>query len=404
VDSFERIPSESWPDANMPPPRIFQCLHPPRFRCAIHRLSISIPEEVIVHSVERDKAFDFSPLVPNYFPFSAKSQYGLGRHDEPVAREMIARSYFAWTHRRGCWTAQRHLEILASGSVPLFVDLDRCPDLDQCLPGYPARLVARAARLPGVSWMLTRSNGTHGERGARDVFIDPTPVKYYHHVVHNILRPGIIDHRIFNRTAYFELADELLAYTKRHLTTKAMAAHFLRVMGAQNARVVFATTSFWLPDSVGLIHGLVALGLDVVVNSQWGMRKAPWAATEEEVARSRTAYFFPGFRAAGYMFGMRTNRHKLRECTTDVDCLALVKNGTFDVYAYIVMGDGIKPPFFDEYVRDNVDPAKVAFIDGEDQASTFVVQKDFSGFCERGYKLFTREMFEEDADVRTATV
>ena len=116
------ISPERRPSANMPAPRNTTC-------SMIHRLPMSIPEEVIVDSVERDKFFDFYPMLPVLFPkgeFKVRRSFAFGSQDEAVCRELIARSYFAWTHRRGCFTAQRHLDILASGTVPFFVDLNRC--------------------------------------------------------------------------------------------------------------------------------------------------------------------------------------------------------------------------------------------------------------------------------------
>lgn len=38
-----------------------------------------------------------------------------------------AQSLFAFTMRKGGWDAMRHLEIMANGCIPLFLDLDQCP-------------------------------------------------------------------------------------------------------------------------------------------------------------------------------------------------------------------------------------------------------------------------------------
>ena len=59
---------------------------------------------------------------------------------------------------------------------------------------------------------------------------------------------------------------------------------------------------------------------------------------------------------------------------------------------------------YHEYVRDNVEPERVAFIDGLDQADTFcrnTSKIDFTPLCRRGHKLFTREPFVEREFVPT---
>ena len=305
VEPPQYIPPDRRPSANMPPPRKWPRLP----NCSyVYRLPMSIPEEVIVDSVERDKFFDFYPMLPSLFPiggFKVRNSLALGPQDEVVTRELAARSFFAWTHRRGCWTAQRHLDILASGSVPFFFDLNRCRDFDVCLPGYPARLVQRALRMSAVAWMLSPQNITE--------FIAP-PYLYTEHPVFNVLKPGRILHDRFDRPAYFRLADELLEYTKKHLTTKAIAAHFLRAMGVENATTVFATVYWWLPHTVGLMHGLAALGVDVITPTGHGFPRLPPNTTAAEQAKALYTTFWPGHRGSGHMYGMKADRNHFTEC------------------------------------------------------------------------------------------
>ena len=47
---------------------------------------------------------------------------------------MYQNSLFSLTYRKTGWDCLRHYEILASGSIPLFLDLEKCPEDTTTLP------------------------------------------------------------------------------------------------------------------------------------------------------------------------------------------------------------------------------------------------------------------------------
>ena len=48
---------------------------------------------------------------------------------------MYQNSIFSLTYRKQGWQSLRHYEILANGSIPMFIQLEHCPKT--CLTGYP---------------------------------------------------------------------------------------------------------------------------------------------------------------------------------------------------------------------------------------------------------------------------
>ena len=74
-----------------------------------------------------------------------------------------------------------------------------------------------------------------------------------------------IDHAVFNHSHYFVLLDRLQAWTRRHLTTVALAQRVLRVMGLgphtwDRAKVLFLVH----PGGFGVSrHGALEAGCDV---------------------------------------------------------------------------------------------------------------------------------------------
>lgn len=348
---------------------------------------MGIPLENIVSQVSRDKLFDVYPLQPISFPFAPNSKYSFGSNDEAILREALSRSFFAVTHRRACWSAQRHFDALASGVIPLFVDLHLAfnPEID--LPMFPTDLVLAARKLRGVSELF------HPAGTAK--FVDlGTP--YLNHRVFNLRSMPTINLANFDIEGYYQIAEALLAYTRANLTTIAVASHFLRTMGHEDAKTVVFFQNYFLPEANTLIHGLASLGLDVYTfgGSVPTLIKFPPGTTEEEAAKRRDEVFWRGFRGAGHSYGMRAPRSHVHSCGDD-RCFKMIKERKVDLVMYSVNGplqggetlqnDEIYPHL--PTVRELYTSDRVAFIDGNDAGNSFLFQREV---CQMGV-LFTRE-------------
>mmetsp|Transcript_26179 Transcript_26179/g.61389 ORF Transcript_26179/g.61389 Transcript_26179/m.61389 type:complete len:246 (+) Transcript_26179:181-918(+) len=125
----------------------------------------------------------------------------------------------------------RHYEILAAGTIPLFVDLHDAPD--EVLRMFPRRMLMEARSLPGVSIVT-------------DGAAEPTVT---------------IDRSLFDEVAYLDLAYRLLDFTKRHLTSRSIAQYVLDTAGHSNATKVLVLSSASGEDYVRdfLVHGLKSL-------------------------------------------------------------------------------------------------------------------------------------------------
>jgi hypothetical protein len=53
-------------------------------------------------------------------------------------------SKFGLTMKKGGWDSMRHYEIIANGCVPIFIDIDNCPDL--CLINLPKKLLSEISK------------------------------------------------------------------------------------------------------------------------------------------------------------------------------------------------------------------------------------------------------------------
>lgn len=166
-------------------------------------LSYSALGNLIVKEVPK-KDRDFAPQVPRHIGTGRSNEfedngkhYKLGQHNEYMSD--YGRSFFGITERKAGWDANRHYEILEAGTMPYFVNLDKCPKLT--LFRFPKMLVLEAMHLQGVD-----------------------------------AESKTINHEIFNRTRYFEILNEVLEYTRKHLTAKAMARYMLESAGVADAK------------------------------------------------------------------------------------------------------------------------------------------------------------------------
>jgi hypothetical protein len=110
----------------------------------------------------KTKNRDFSTILPhsptahaNGYTFTSEAEY----------MEAYASSWFAVTYKKSGWDCMRHYEILASGSIPYFLDMDDLPL--KTMANFPRRLVKRAMDLPGVP---SRKKSRLAFMGRRSVF------------------------------------------------------------------------------------------------------------------------------------------------------------------------------------------------------------------------------------------
>jgi hypothetical protein len=156
-------------------------------------IGFSIPETKIVSEIPK-KDQDFAFLIPG------KAETYIFDHEADYYRD-YQRSYFAVTCIKAGWDCLRHYEILASGCIPYFVDLEKC-DSDT-MYFLPKDLILEAMNLKGVSYLK-------------------------------------IDHAQFDEEKYYSILKQLLDHTRQYLTTKAMAAYLLKQLNySGNGKILY---------------------------------------------------------------------------------------------------------------------------------------------------------------------
>jgi hypothetical protein len=169
-------------------------------------IGFPIPAEKIVYAVP-EKSKYMAHIIPG------RLETYVFRNEEDYYKD-YQQSIFGTTKCKSGWDCMRHLEILANGCIPWFIDLDQCPE--QTMTFFPKALVKEAMRV------LKDCNQND---------------------------PRIIDY-----------TERLLEHTHEHLTTEAMANYILSKINKNVKSVLFLSGDVG-PDYLRcmLLHGFKKL-------------------------------------------------------------------------------------------------------------------------------------------------
>lgn len=276
-----------------------------------HNIVFGIPEQEIVRCVPQ-KGFDFAVIKPGDW-----QTYIFGT-DEYEYKRNYRESFYGYTRKKSGWDCNRHYEILASGAMPYFTDLHEAPRTVMSL--LPKTLIEEGMRIPGV-------NATH------------------------------IDHAAFDYDAYYSVACRTLEYTRRYLSTKAIARYVLEAMGKHHARRVLLLSAKMRSDYMRdmLVHGMrELLGAGAVdVPAFDFLYEYPVGIPPKELKKEEL--YGQGFSYANRLARIDVDRENVA---------ARIAAREFDAIIYGSTAEGGLP--FIEEVLAHYDASSIAVVNGED--------------------------------------
>lgn len=290
----------------------------------IYPIGFSIPECKIVSKVPA-KEFVYATVVPGKpetYVFNNESDY----------YKDYQRSVFGHTKCKAGWDCLRHYEILANGCIPWFQDLDKCPST--IMTKFPKRIVLEA--------MAAFSSSIRS-----DVHSVNMDMEHY--------------------------AEILLDYTKRFLTTKAMA-NYVRCLTKPVDRVLYLSINP-RPDYMRclLLHGFKELLGPECHDSIC----IPHLYTDFPEALASNLY------GKGMTYTRLLDRKKYRNDDYDKTLIEDIEHHRYDLIIYGSVHRGI--PYWD-IIQKKYNEDEIVFICGEDRH-----------MCEYGtlgkkYNIFIREL------------
>ena len=98
----------------------------------VYPINFAIPKEKIVHTINPKPLNILAPLIPGKY-----STYIY--ENEQDYYQSYQNSVFALTYKKMGWDSLRHYEILMNGCIPLFLNIDKCPE--KILTNLPKKLL-----------------------------------------------------------------------------------------------------------------------------------------------------------------------------------------------------------------------------------------------------------------------
>lgn len=340
----------------------------------IHPITFCIPEENILSTVPH-KAKPFGRVIPGI----QSTYYHL--HNESAYFEDMARSLFTITYKKGGWDCLRHYEILAAGSLPLFMQIRLCPA--HALAFHPKRLYALILTTPGLNVQAKRT-------GQMTMQFDTLQMDL-----------AQLDHGLYNA-----LVSSLLHYTKQVLSTKGMAAYVLETMLAHSQgkipahprSVLYLThqdrdmdKGDYMTDF--LLHGLKRLLGEAAVEDfpvRDGLYKTTSAFNTTNYLEQRSQLY-----GAGFSWGMKMEA--LSSNSQQRDKNDIQRRLASHQYDIVILGSGHRDGwaaklFFWDLVCKHYHPLQVGFVDGADYHLRL---KTLDKYSQCAGHFFSREGYEK---------
>ena len=174
-------------------------------------INFAIPEKKIIKKIDIEPKTILAPLIPgrpNTYIYQNEEDY----------YEMYQKSLFALTYKKNGWDCLRHYEILMNGCIPLFLELENCPEKTM-------------TKKKKKKLLLLKDKFEHLLK-----YFNPTSIykknflsykKIIDHLWVILSKKKSIGNFLYNNNDIFDLKYELLDYTKKNLTTKLLGKHII---------------------------------------------------------------------------------------------------------------------------------------------------------------------------------
>lgn len=159
-------------------------------------IGFSIHDSKIVSNIQ-EKSQLLAPLIPG----DVKTYI---YRDEKTYYDDYKKSWFGITHKKAGWDCMRHYEILACGCIPLFKDLESCPN--DTMTFFPKNIILETNEL-------------------------------YKEMQKSLNDYGQIDQSLKNKALGY--IEKLLTHTRNFLTNKKMAEYILNKINLYPTKILF---------------------------------------------------------------------------------------------------------------------------------------------------------------------
>jgi len=295
----------------------------------IHPIGFSFPEEKIIYTYPNKEKI-LAHIIPgklDTYIFTNEVDY----------YNDYKKSLFAITCKKAGWDCMRHYEILANGCIPLFKDIDRCPE--NIMTFLPKNLLKEAFIL------YDKIGETKFNDLDQQILIDCE-----------------------------ELTNKLLTHTREHLTTKHIANYILNITNNKFVKNILYLSGDTSPDYLRCVtlHGFKT----IFGSNCHDYPKVPHIYKSNEINYSRLY-------GKGITYTNLLEQH-LHIHELDNTIIDDIKNKYYDIIIYGSYHRGM--PFYEE-IKNIYEPNKIILLCGQDTHSC-----NWNHFVNLGHHVFVREL------------
>ena len=296
-------------------------------------ISFSIPSIKIVNEIP-EKTQIVSPLIPGDL-----STYIYNTEDEYY--DNYKKSLFAITKCKSGWDCMRHYEILACGTIPYFIDLDKCPNFT--MTNFPKEFILKTNKL-------------------------------FEFIFNNYKSFNDIPKEILDNC--YNSINQLLNYTRNNLTCIECARLILNRTNNNNCHKVLFLSDNTSPD---YLREMVLIGFkELLKDGCYDFNKIPYLY--ESYNKPITDLYGKGM---SYTKNLKDDDYN--ELNED-EIKDWIKNKKFDL---IIYPHYTRSLLFLDYVKNYYEPSKIIMINGEDIDYN---HKEHLKLSNEGYNVFFREL------------
>lgn len=299
----------------------------------IYPISFSIPSIKIVNEIPT-KTQILSSLIPGdgrTYIYKTEEDY----------YNNYKKSLFAITKCKSGWDCMRHYEILACGTIPYFIDLDKCPN--NTMTNFPKKLILETNRL-------------------------------FEHIYNNYNSINSIPTDLLN--ICYNYINLLLDYTRNNLSCIECAKYILNATNNNNCKKVLFLSDNTSPD---YLREMVLIGFKELFKKDcYDYLKIPYLYKSYNLPIS-------DLYGRGMTYTKNLNDDDYNELNKNL-VIDAIKNKEFDL---IIYGHYTRSLLFYDIVKNYYEPSKIIMINGEDIDYNHTKHIELNN---QGFNVFFREL------------
>tara|TARA_A100001011_G_scaffold93942_1_gene98880 strand:+ start:1483 stop:2490 length:1008 start_codon:yes stop_codon:yes gene_type:complete len=177
----------------------------------VESINFSVPKSKILKSIDMKPIHLVAPLIPG------KSKTYIYKNEEDYYK-MYQKSIFGITYKKTGWDCMRHYEILMNGCLPLFLDIENCPDLT--MKNLPKKKITEIKK--NYEFILNKRNPFK-------IFIKRFQKKtiLIEYLKYLFSAKISAEEFLLKNPEIFETKEDILSFTKKNLTTEITAKNIL---------------------------------------------------------------------------------------------------------------------------------------------------------------------------------